>query len=221
METSLAYIEELYNLQCQEAALDCARSLRNGGAFASESKKLAANLAAIENSNTNASAHFYLGASGGLVSRYLLKIADIEMERRMVVTAIALKRFQIQSGKFPADLESLVPDYLHELPLDLMDGKPLRYRPHTDGTFLLYSVGEDGEDNGGDPTPTQSYGTIRPTYPPWLWWKGRDAVWPMPAAPEEIKAYKEKTIAEWNGKQVQKKPVPAQVGATAPAANTN
>ena len=33
-----------------------------------------------------------------------------------------------------------------------MDGQPLRYRRNADGTFLLYSVGENGKDDGGDPS---------------------------------------------------------------------
>ena len=48
------------------------------------------------------------------------------------------------------------------------------YRARGDGTFTLYSVGEDGRDNGGDPSPPKS--TIKPGL-----WEGRDAVWPLPA----------------------------------------
>ena len=58
----------------------------------------------------------------------------------------------------------------------------LHYRPNADGSYLLYSVGEDGRDDGGDPTPRdQNQRTAR-------FYSGRDLVWPMPATPEEIKA---------------------------------
>lgn len=77
-----------------------------------------------------------------------------------------------------------------------MDGKPLRYQPRPDGTFLLYSVGEDGEDNGGDPTSTQVANDRNK-----FWWKGRDAVWPMPATAAETKAYEEKGGEEWKAKK--------------------
>ena len=33
-----------------------------------------------------------------------------------------------------------------------MDGQPLRYRRNADGTFLLYSIGENGKDDGGNPS---------------------------------------------------------------------
>jgi len=58
---------------------------------------------------------------------------------------------------------------------------------------LLYSVGDDGADNGGDTTTPQTVagsGTYR------QWWKARDAVWPLPAAPEEIQNYFAKLAAD-------------------------
>jgi hypothetical protein len=112
-------------------------------------------------------------------------------------------------------LKELVPQYLPEAPMDLMDGKPLRYHPNADGTFLLYSVGEDGEDNGGDPSTIMS---SEVHYPNWL--KGRDAVWPMPAAPEEVKAYKEKLIADWAAKEAGKKPQPPALSLIQPPSVT-
>jgi hypothetical protein len=57
----------------------------------------------------------------------------------------------------------------------------LRYKLQADGSFLLYSVGEDGEDNGGDPTPTTTAVNN--------WLKGRDFVWPRPATAEEVEDY--------------------------------
>jgi hypothetical protein len=66
------------------------------------------------------------------------------------VTAIALKRYQLRHGNYPTDLSMLVPEFLSTVPRDPVDGKLLRYRLNPDGTFLLYSVGEDGKDDGGD-----------------------------------------------------------------------
>jgi hypothetical protein len=61
-----------------------------------------------------------------------------------------------------------------------MDGGELRYRVNADGTWILYSVGENGVDDGGNPWPrpgrsqTEHYGS------------GLDAVWLEPATPEEV-----------------------------------
>ena len=35
---------------------------------------------------------------------------------------------------------------LASVPLDAVDGQPLRYRRNADGTFSLYSIGENGVD---------------------------------------------------------------------------
>jgi hypothetical protein len=109
--------------------------------------------------------------------------AKYETLREMTVAAIALKRYQLSTGKLPSDLSALVPEFLPALPHDWMDGKPLRYRLNADGTFALYSVGEDGIDNGGDSNPPLSSGQVR-------MWSGRDEVWPVPATKEDIEAWK-------------------------------
>jgi hypothetical protein len=77
----------------------------------------------------------------------------------------------LKNGRLPASLAALVPEFAASAPIDPMSGKPLCYRVNEDGTFLLYSVGEDGKDDGGDATPTAGS-------PPGLW-TGRDAVWPV------------------------------------------
>jgi hypothetical protein len=42
----------------------------------------------------------------------------------------------------------LVPEFLPQLPADPFNGQPLRYVMQPDH-YLLYSVGQDGVDNGG------------------------------------------------------------------------
>ena len=98
---------------------------------------------------------------------------DVETERQMTLAVIALKRFQLRHGQLPPDLEALVPELLPALPYDYMSAKPLRYLLKPDGSYVLYSVGLDGIDDGGDPSPA-------PGGSPGLW-GGRDAVWPSPA----------------------------------------
>ena len=47
------------------------------------------------------------------------------------------------------ELTALVPDYLDEVPIDYFDGRALRLKHAAEG-LLVYSVGEDGADDGGD-----------------------------------------------------------------------
>jgi len=102
-----------------------------------------------------------------------------QVQQQMAVTAIALQRYRLRNGKLPADLGALVPDLLKTLPRDSMDGKTLRYKLQPDGGFLLYSVGEDGKDDGGSPAPADSATKFRSLS------DGRDTVWPKPASPAE------------------------------------
>lgn len=93
-------------------------------------------------------------------------------------SALALKRFLLRHGDVPKDLEELVPEFVSAVPMDAMDGEPLRYRRTGSATFLLYSVGEDMADNNGDLRP------VREDLPYRDIWDGRDVGWPIAAPPK-------------------------------------
>lgn len=101
------------------------------------------------------------------------RVLAMEIHRSLAIMAIALKRHQLRHGAYPKKLEALVPEFLASLPLDPIDGKPLRYRRDSENLFTLYSVGWDGKDDGGDASPTAGAA-------PSEWWLGsrRDLVWP-------------------------------------------
>lgn len=102
--------------------------------------------------------------------------AHQETLRRLAVVALALRRHELKHGRAPASLDALVPEFLTAVPRDCMDGRKLKYRLDNDGTFCLYSVGPDGRDDGGDPTPLQ---------PDARFGKGRDTVWPTALKPSK------------------------------------
>jgi hypothetical protein len=65
------------------------------------------------------------------------------------LTIVALLWYKADKGSYPENLRQLITaGYLTELPIDLYSGKPLVYRK-TDESFILYSVGENIEDDGG------------------------------------------------------------------------
>jgi hypothetical protein len=64
------------------------------------------------------------------------------------IMALAIERYRLKEGKLPETVDELVPTYLTQVYLDPFDGKPLRYK-RTDPGYIIYSVGEDGVDNGG------------------------------------------------------------------------
>ena len=64
------------------------------------------------------------------------------------VLACALERYRLAHGQLPEKLEALVPELLAQVPHDVIDGQPLRYRRTGEG-FVLYSVGWNEVDDGG------------------------------------------------------------------------
>jgi hypothetical protein len=62
----------------------------------------------------------------------------------------AVERYRLLHGRPPESLAQLVPDLVANIPRDPFDGQPLRYRADPD-RYLVYSVGEDRRDDGGDP----------------------------------------------------------------------
>jgi len=67
------------------------------------------------------------------------------------VLACALERFRQANGQFPEKLEALMPAFIPKLPPDVITGEPLHYRQTPDGQFVLWSVGWNGQDDGGVP----------------------------------------------------------------------
>jgi len=62
--------------------------------------------------------------------------------------ALALRCYSLHYGKYPDRLQQLVPGYLPKIPLDPFTGRQYAYRSQGKG-FVLYSLGEDLKDDGG------------------------------------------------------------------------
>ncbi len=130
--------------------------------------------------------HSILSESILTLDRVFDKVMRAEAAKQVVVTAIALKRYQLKHGNYPVDLNALVPGFIPAVPLDPVDGKPLRYRRNADDTFLLYSVGENGKDDGNNPSLEKGFESL---YPGWQSPHALDWVWPQPATEDEIQNY--------------------------------
>ena len=80
--------------------------------------------------------------------------ADLVAQVRTARTALAVERYRLAHGTLPGGLADLVPDYLDGVPEDPFDGRPLRYKKLEKG-YVVYSVGEDGKDDGGAEPPRE------------------------------------------------------------------
>jgi hypothetical protein len=67
----------------------------------------------------------------------------------LVVTACAVERYRIARRQLPEALDELVPDWIDRGPVDVIDGRPLRYRRLDRNRYVLYSVGWNQTDDGG------------------------------------------------------------------------
>jgi hypothetical protein len=122
-----------------------------------------------------------------VLSGVINKAMRAETERSLVICAIVLKRYSLRHGTLPASLDALVPEFVSSVPIDYMDGKPLKYHLNAGGAFVLYSVGADGKDDGGDATLLPDKTNLRKL------WDRKDCVWPSPALPDEIAAYRKES----------------------------
>jgi hypothetical protein len=83
----------------------------------------------------------------------------ITTQERLLTGELALRCYQAEQARLPARLEDLTTNCLSRVPRDPFSGLSLIYRPQ--GTnWLLYSVGEDGVDDGGKPTGRRTSGTV-------------------------------------------------------------
>lgn len=72
------------------------------------------------------------------------------LHRDATLAVIALALHHRLHKTWPENLEQLTPQLLPAVPLDRFDGKPLKYKL-VDGKPLLYSVGQNRTDEGGNP----------------------------------------------------------------------
>lgn len=82
-------------------------------------------------------------------SELTARVAQAQAGLDQAEMACALERYRLDKGRYPASLDLVLPANGDSLRTDLMTGQPLHYQLHSDGTYLIYSVGWDGVDDGG------------------------------------------------------------------------
>lgn len=95
----------------------------------------------------------FMRDTANIYDRASRKHAAARVRVSLLLADIAIRRFRLDHGAYPAGLDQLVPKYLKSLPPDPFSReKPLRYIPASGGC-LLYSLGPDLKDDGGKPSP--------------------------------------------------------------------
>lgn len=93
----------------------------------------------------------------------IVKEANGSVQVSSAQTALAVERFRLANGQLPENLNELVPQFLSIVPVDPFDGKPLRYHRLAKG-YVIYSVGQDGHDDGGREKPADWKSSDKTTY---------------------------------------------------------
>ncbi|MDQ3621381.1 MAG: hypothetical protein M3463_02690 [Verrucomicrobiota bacterium] len=78
------------------------------------------------------------------------KFIRTEALARLAWTACALERYRLAHGRYPQSLAPLAPQFIAAVPRDVIDGGELKYRRTNDDRFVLYSIGWNGKDDGGE-----------------------------------------------------------------------
>lgn len=198
---SWTYSDELRMLQNYQTILETVRTIETNDYFNPAYSNMVGQLTSVDTTNATSEMADYQWAfsqGSGRAAETLTRTLTAEIARHVVVAAIALKRYQLKYGSYPPDLKSLVPEFAEAVPRDPVDGQPLRYRLKPGGTFLLYSVGADGQDDGGDPTDPafralsaagRGFGGGGFGFYSWINFRARDWVWPQPATADDIENF--------------------------------
>jgi hypothetical protein len=111
-----------------------------------------------------ATGRFYIFSSMFLpsLSRTTVSEASSQARIELAITALAVERFRHAQRRLPADLKELTPQFLEAIPTDPFDGAALRYRRLARG-YVIYSIGEDGHDDGGREAPERKNITDKST----------------------------------------------------------
>jgi hypothetical protein len=74
----------------------------------------------------------------------------LRMKGRLSRLALALAAYRNEHGQYPTKLKALTPDWLDQVPQDVFTQKPLHYQRQGPEEVLVYSVGPNLADDGGE-----------------------------------------------------------------------
>jgi hypothetical protein len=107
---------------------------------------------AVMQATAEARHHFIVSLLLPVMGKVVLKDASGVAVWTLGQAGLAIEEFRTSEGRLPNTLEELVPAHLNSVPIDPLDGQPLRYLRRDQG-YVLYSIGSDQQDDGGRERP--------------------------------------------------------------------
>jgi hypothetical protein len=101
------------------------------------------------------------------LNRSVKNFAYLQVQVDEARIACLLERYHLRHDGYPDSLRALPPEFGVELPRDIINGEPYHYELRSDGSYLLYSVGWNQEDDGGE--SVVSAGQVPQDAADWVW----------------------------------------------------
>ena len=102
------------------------------------------------------------------IAKSVEKFAFVQASIDLARVACALERYRLAHAEYPAALDALAPQFIQQVPHDIINGQPLHYHLTNDAKFVLYSVGWNEKDDGGTVALTKQ-GTVDRENGDWVW----------------------------------------------------
>jgi len=116
-----------------------------------------ANTRAIDNAYTSGEMGILSGIAPPSYSGYTVQAMKCDSQRGLCAMALAATAYKAVNGQYPKKGEDLVPKYMHRLPVDQFNRKPLKMKTLREG-LDLYSVGpKETADYSGPTEPIHFY----------------------------------------------------------------
>lgn len=93
--------------------------------------------------------NFFLAMSLPNFTRAWQTTARNQTQANLALIACALERYHLAQAAYPETLDALLPRFIEKIPHDLIGGARLKYWRVEGGTYLLYSIGWNEKDDGG------------------------------------------------------------------------
>lgn len=105
------------------------------------------------------------------LSKALIRVAQGQSYVDMARVACAIERRRLAGQPLPSSLQELVPDFLDRVPSDVVSGQPLRYLPGEKDTYVIYAVGWNKQDDGGQVgwEGQDARAELKPDQGDWVW----------------------------------------------------
>ncbi len=82
--------------------------------------------------------------------KYILpRAASVETRIRQARIACVIQRYALTEKALPSSLNQVLPHYLERIPVDIVNGEPMRYRSNGKD-YVLWSIGWNEKDDGGE-----------------------------------------------------------------------